>query len=82
MAPPGLNLVWVQVFYYGKVWEKAVSMPTWADSLASLWKGPGWFPGTPRLGDSSFVAERPVRERWAGAIMTRLDTDHHCVDTT
>ena len=66
MAPPGLILVSVQVFYYGKVWEKAASMPTWADSLASLWKGPGWFPGTPRLGDSSFVAERPVRERWGG----------------
>lgn len=26
-------------------------MTTWGDSLRALFYGPGWFPGTPRLGD-------------------------------
>ena len=52
--------LFVQVYYYGKVWGKAMSMETWSDFLAAFWKGPGWFPGTQRLGDITFVAERPV----------------------
>lgn len=40
-----------QVFYFGAVFRKAQSMTTWGDTLRALFYGPGWFPGTPRLGD-------------------------------
>ena len=49
-----------EVFYYGKVWEKAMTMSNWSDFFAAFFKGPGWFPGTERLGDITFVPERPV----------------------
>ena len=62
--PQFWNPVKHQIFYYGKVWEKAKTMKTWSDFLAAFWKGPGWFPGTERLGDISFVAETPVREKY------------------
>ena len=52
----------LQVFYYGKVWEKAMTMSNWSDFFAAFFKGPGWFPGTERLGDITFVPERPVRQ--------------------
>ena len=31
--------------------RKAQSMDTVSDKIAAVVKGPGWFPGTPRLGD-------------------------------
>lgn len=58
------TLMVLQVYYYGKVWEKAISMKTWPDFLAAFWKGPGWFPGTERLGDITFVSERPERKKY------------------
>lgn len=39
-------------------------MKTWPDFLAAFWKGPGWFPGTERLGDITFVSERPERKKY------------------
>jgi len=54
-----------QVYYYGKVWEKARSMDNWADFFCAFFKGPGWFPGTERLGDPTFVDERPVRSKYS-----------------
>ena len=35
-------------------------MENWSDFFAAFYKGPGWFPGTERLGDITFVPERPV----------------------
>ena len=32
-------------------------MTTWSDAVSAVLKGPGWFPGTDRLGDISFIAE-------------------------
>ena len=32
-------------------------MDNWTDSIYAFIKGPGWFPGTPRLGDPMGVAE-------------------------
>ena len=46
-----------QLFYYGKIREKANSMSNWGDKVSAYVKGPGWFPGTPRLGDISQVKE-------------------------
>jgi len=37
--------------------EKARSMTNWADFFYAFVKGAGWFPGTGRLGDITFVAE-------------------------
>ena len=34
-----------------EVFRKARSMTTWGDTFRALFYGPGWFPGTPRLGD-------------------------------
>jgi len=55
--PQFFNPIKHQLFYYGKVVEKARSMSTWKESLFAFIKGPGWFPGTPRLGDETFVPE-------------------------
>ena len=52
------------MFYYGKVIEKAQSMNTWTEKLFAFIKGPGWFPGTPRLGDPMGVPEIQVREKY------------------
>lgn len=49
--PQSFNVLWLQIFYFGAVFRKARSMTTWGDSLRALFYGPGWFPGTPRLGD-------------------------------
>lgn len=54
----------MQMFYYGKVFEKASSMTTWSDKISAILKGPGWFPGTPRLGDPMGVPEIPNREKY------------------
>ena len=32
-------------------------MDNWTDSVYAFIKGPGWFPGTPRLGDPMGVPE-------------------------
>jgi len=60
--PQFFNPLKHQLFYYGKVLEKARSMDNWADYFYAFVKGPGWFPGTERLGDITFVEEEPVRD--------------------
>jgi len=70
--PQFWNPIKHQIFYYGKVWEKAMSMKTWSDFFSAFWKGPGWFPGTERLGDITFVAENPVREKFGPKIPVLL----------
>ncbi|XP_071542463.1 alkylglycerol monooxygenase-like [Panulirus ornatus] len=49
--PQSFNVVWLQFYYLREVFRKACSMTTWVDTLKALFYGPGWFPGTPRLGD-------------------------------
>eukprot|EP00088_Acartia_fossae_P017622 TRINITY_DN2005_c0_g1_i3.p1 TRINITY_DN2005_c0_g1~~TRINITY_DN2005_c0_g1_i3.p1 ORF type:complete len:460 (+),score=113.26 TRINITY_DN2005_c0_g1_i3:50-1429(+) len=60
--PQFFNPIKHQLFYYGKVLEKARSMNNWWDYISAFIKGPGWYPGTERLGDITFVDERPVRD--------------------
>merc|ERR1719209_430215 len=62
--PQFWNPVWHQLHYYHNVWKKACSMPDWTGFVSAFVKGPGWFPGTPRLGDLSFVPENPVRAKY------------------
>lgn len=33
------------------MFRKARSMTTWGDTLRAIFYGPGWTPGSPRLGD-------------------------------
>jgi len=65
--PQFWNPVAHQLHYYGKVWEKAASMPDWTSFFSAFVKGPGWFPGTERLGDITFVLENPVRAKYGPA---------------
>ncbi|XP_070157390.1 alkylglycerol monooxygenase isoform X2 [Polyergus mexicanus] len=48
------NSFYVQGFYLKDLIKKSISMITWADKLAIVWKGPSWFPGAPRLGLDEF----------------------------
>ncbi|XP_063588759.1 alkylglycerol monooxygenase-like [Penaeus indicus] len=49
--PQTSNVVWLQFFYIRDIVRKARSMSTWGDFFRALFCGPGWLPGTPRLGD-------------------------------
>ena len=51
-----------QFFYFYNVFKKAQSMENWKDFVFAFVKGPGWFPGTPRLGDLNFVPKIPSRD--------------------
>ncbi|XP_023332582.1 alkylglycerol monooxygenase [Eurytemora carolleeae] len=70
--PQFFNPISHQLFYYGKVLEKARSMDNWMDFFFAFVKGPGWFPGTERLGDITFVPEEPVRDVYAPKISPLL----------
>ena len=39
-------------------------MDNWKDKVFAFIKGPGWFPGTGRLGDNNMVPETPHREKY------------------
>ena len=43
------------------VFEKSLGMKSWSDKISAFLKGPGWFPGTERLGDLSMVPEVQVK---------------------
>ena len=58
-----------QFHYFFKVFEKAKGMSTWTESLYAFVKGPGWFPGTPRLGDPMGVPEVTYLKLYAFLIL-------------
>ena len=70
--PQFWNPIKHQVFYYGKVVEKAFTMGSWSEFLTAFLAGPGWFPGTGRLGDITFVEERPKREKYETSVPVAL----------
>ena len=39
-------------------------MDNWKDKVFAFIKGPGWFPGTPRLGDPTGVPEIQHRQKY------------------
>ncbi|KAK7084347.1 hypothetical protein SK128_003497 [Halocaridina rubra] len=49
--PQSHNALWHQVFHFVDIYDKYKSMSTWTDKMKALFYGPGWFPGTHRLGD-------------------------------
>merc|ERR1712062_150782 len=70
--PQFWNPIKHQVFYYGKVVEKAFTMGSWSEFFTAILAGPGWFPGTGRLGDITFVEERPKREKFETSVPVSL----------
>jgi len=60
--PQFFNPLKHQLFYMKHVFEKSLGMKSWSDKISAFLKGPGWFPGTERLGDLSMVPEHPVRK--------------------
>ena len=62
--PQFFNPMKHQTFYYAKVLEKAGSMTTLTDKVKAFVYGPGWFPGTERLGDSNGVPEIQHRQKY------------------
>lgn len=49
--PQSNNIIYLQFFYFVDVFKKAWSMTTVSDTFKALFYGPGWYPGTPRLGN-------------------------------
>jgi len=60
----------LQTFYYPKIMSRMLELPDWADKLSVSFKGPGWTPGKPRLGDNNDVPEIPHREKFDPKIPT------------
>jgi len=60
--PQYFNPMKHQLHYFVKVFEKALGMEKWSDRISAFLKGPGWFPGTERLGDISMVPKIQDRE--------------------
>ena len=54
------RIIYFQLFYMKHVFEKSLGMKSWSDKISAFLKGPGWFPGTERLGDLSMVPEVQV----------------------
>ncbi|KAK3880621.1 hypothetical protein Pcinc_014895 [Petrolisthes cinctipes] len=47
-----------------EVLQRAASMPTFGDKLKALFYGPGWAPGTPRLGNPEDIPDMRGRKRF------------------
>ncbi|XP_064113079.1 alkylglycerol monooxygenase-like isoform X1 [Macrobrachium nipponense] len=63
--PQTHNAVYMEFFYFKHLYQKARSMTTWKDSLKAIFYGPGWSPGTPRLGDpATFPDIKAPRQKY------------------
>jgi len=49
--PQTYNVMYLQFFYMRDIVNKCLQQDTIGNKLRALFYGPGWFPGTPRLGD-------------------------------
>ncbi|XP_068233251.1 alkylglycerol monooxygenase-like [Palaemon carinicauda] len=54
------NALWHQFYYFGELFKKFRAMNTWGDRFKSLFYGPGWTPGSLRLGDPADMTPVPV----------------------
>ncbi|XP_045602620.2 alkylglycerol monooxygenase [Procambarus clarkii] len=63
--PQTHNVLWHEFYYFVEIYHKARSMTSWGDFLRALFYGPGWAPGTPRLGDpDTFTDVRAPRAKY------------------
>lgn len=49
--------IWTQLCHFCHIWKTFWEKPGLKDKLAVLFKGPGWTPGKPRLGDPADLPE-------------------------
>jgi len=59
------NPLYLEFYYWEKLYSKVMSVEGIPNKLKAIFYGPGWFPGTPRLGDNDQLPERIVREKFA-----------------
>ncbi|KAG8179112.1 hypothetical protein JTE90_000146 [Oedothorax gibbosus] len=53
------TLFYIQFSCYSQLWRRFVEMEGWKNKLSVLFKGPGWYPGTPRCGNIEDIPEVP-----------------------
>ena len=58
------------------MYQKAASMSTWKEAIYAFIKGPGWFPGTPRLGDPMGVPE-VVKSEFNSMCFIKINFSNH-----
>lgn len=49
--------IWTQICHFSHIWKTFWETPGLKDKLSVLFKGPGWTPGMPRLGDPADLPE-------------------------
>eukprot|EP01137_Pigoraptor_chileana_P008192 Opistho-2@54679 len=54
--------LWTQVHHLAHIWRNFVAIKGWRNKLSVLFKGPGWQPGTARLGDPNGIPD--VKAPW------------------
>jgi len=59
--PQFFNIIKHQFFYFKCIQDKVSANGSWLDQITVWLKGPGWFPGLPRLGDTDGLPEIPQR---------------------
>jgi len=60
--PQFFNVIKHQFFYFKCIQDKVATSTNWMDQITVWLKGPGWFPGLPRLGDNDSCPEIPERK--------------------
>jgi len=62
------NPLYLQFYYYAKLYEKLKSVRGLSNKLRAIFYGPGWFPGTPRLGDYNQIPKKMERKKFARSL--------------
>ncbi|XP_068220767.1 alkylglycerol monooxygenase-like [Palaemon carinicauda] len=63
--PQTHNPVYMEFYYFKHLYQKAKGMTNWRDSFKAIFFGPGWSPGTPRLGDpATFPDIKAPRQKY------------------
>ncbi|XP_057336018.1 alkylglycerol monooxygenase-like isoform X1 [Microplitis mediator] len=72
VSPRTFNPIYLQTFYTKAMIDKSKSMKTISDKLSAYWKGPSWFPGSPRLGLDEYKINVTSRNKYDPLISTWL----------
>merc|ERR1719481_698040 len=68
--PQFFDVIKHQLFYFSCIQGKVTDSASFLDKVLVWVKGPGWFPGLPRLGDNDLCPEIPQREKHYSKIST------------
>jgi len=67
------NPLYLEFYYWGKIYEKVMSVEGIPNKLRAVFYGPGWFPGTPRLGDEDQLPEKIEREKFSRPLSSNME---------